>query len=75
MQIGAFVEPDEFKRQVDEYRRVFMSTKPVSGTEGVLLPGDPEREAEAIRREHGIPILPPVVADLRHIAKTLQIEL
>jgi L-2-hydroxycarboxylate dehydrogenase (NAD+) len=68
LKIDGFIEPDEFKRQVDEWIRVFRATKPAPGTNGPLIPGDPEREAEAIRSKQGIPLLPAVVMDLRDIA-------
>ena len=35
-----------------------------------MIPGDPEREAEAIRSKQGIPLVPAVVDDLRDIAET-----
>src|SRR5205823_11561696 len=49
-QIDGFIEKDEFKKQIDEWIHVFRNTKPAPGTNGPLIPGDPEREAEAIRR-------------------------
>ena len=39
------------------------------GTSGPLIPGDPEREAEAIRGKEGIPLIKPVVDDLLEIAR------
>jgi LDH2 family malate/lactate/ureidoglycolate dehydrogenase len=69
MQIDGFIDKNEFKKQIDEWIRVFRSTKPAPGTQGPLIPGDPEREAEAIRIKEGIPLLKPVVNDLRDIAK------
>ena len=45
------------------------STKPAPGTEGPLIPGDPEREAEIIRAKEGIPLVEPVVEELNDIAK------
>ena len=68
LKIDGFIEPDEFKRQVDEWIRVFRATKPAPGTNGPLIPGDPERDAEAIRSKQGIPLVPAVVMDLRDIA-------
>jgi LDH2 family malate/lactate/ureidoglycolate dehydrogenase len=47
----------------------FCSTKPAPGTNGPLIPGDPEREAEAIRGKEGIPLLNAVVDDLLDISK------
>jgi L-2-hydroxycarboxylate dehydrogenase (NAD+) len=69
MRIDGFIDPDTFKRQIDEYVRVFRATKPAPGTNGPLIPGDPEREAERERCKSGIPLCMPVVQDLRAISK------
>lgn len=69
MRIDGFIDSDSFKRQIDEYVRVFRATKPAPGTRGPLIPGDPEREAERERRKNGIPLVMPVVEDLRAISK------
>lgn len=69
MRIDGFIEADEFKRQIDDYIRVFRTTKPAPGTNGPLIPGDPEREAERERVKGGIPLVLPVVEDLRAISK------
>lgn len=69
MQIEGFIDPDEFKRQMDDWIRTFRKTKAAPGTNGPLIPGDPEREAEAERRKTGIPVLQPVVDDLLDISK------
>jgi L-2-hydroxycarboxylate dehydrogenase (NAD+) len=71
IRIDGFIEVDSFKRQVDDYIRVFRATKPAPGTAGPLIPGDPERQAEQLRREKGVSLILPVVQDLRDIsAKT-----
>jgi L-2-hydroxycarboxylate dehydrogenase (NAD+) len=68
MRIDGFIDPDDFKGQVDEYIRVFRATKPAAGTNGPLIPGDPERQAERERRDKGVPLLPAVVEELRDIS-------
>lgn len=68
MRIDAFIDPDEFRRQIDDYVRTLRATRPAPGTDGPLVPGDPEREAEVERREHGVPLVLPVVEDLRAIS-------
>jgi LDH2 family malate/lactate/ureidoglycolate dehydrogenase len=68
LKLDGFIDPDEFKRQIDEWVRVFRATKPAPGTPGVAIPGDPERRAEVERRVAGIPLAPAVVADLRDVA-------
>jgi LDH2 family malate/lactate/ureidoglycolate dehydrogenase len=68
LRIDGFIDLDEFKGQIDEWVRVFRATKPAPGTPGIVIPGDPERKAEAERRVTGIPLAPAVVADLRDIS-------
>ena len=69
LRIDAFIDAGEFTSQIDDYIRTLRATKPVPGTNGPLIPGDPEREAEAERRRDGIPLLAPVVEELREIAR------
>jgi len=69
MRIDGFLDAEEFKRQIDEYIRVFRATKPAPGTNGPLIPGDPEREAEQVRRKNGVPLILPVIEDLRDISQ------
>ena len=68
LRIDGFIDPNEFKRQIDEWVRVFRAAKPAPGTPGVIIPGDPERQAEAELRVTGVPLGLTVVADLRDIA-------
>jgi L-2-hydroxycarboxylate dehydrogenase (NAD+) len=75
MRIDGFIDGDEFKRQVDEYVRVFRATKPAPGTRGPLIPGDPEREAAEVRRKEGVPLILPVVEELRDISQKTGIPL
>ena len=69
MRIDGFIDPDEFKRQIDDFVRVFRATRPAPGTNGPLIPGDPEREAERVRSVSGVPLIMPVVEELRAISK------
>lgn len=68
LRLDGFIEPDEFKTQIDEWIRVFRATKPAPGTDGPLIPGDPERASEARRRTEGVPLLQSVVEELRYLA-------
>ncbi len=69
MDIEGFIDKNEFKKQIDEWIRTFRQTKPAPGHQAVLIPGDPEREAEAERKVKGIPLLKPVVDDLLDISR------
>jgi L-2-hydroxycarboxylate dehydrogenase (NAD+) len=67
--IEGFMDVDDFKRRVDEWVRVFRRARPAAGTPGPLIPGDPERAAEADRLRHGVPLSPPVLESLRALGK------
>jgi LDH2 family malate/lactate/ureidoglycolate dehydrogenase len=69
MRIDGFIDADKFKRKIDDYVRVFRATKPAPGSNGPLIPGDPEREAELVRRKNGVPLILPVVEELRDISQ------
>ena len=75
LRIDGFIDGDTFKSQVDEYIRVFRAAKPAPGTGGPLIPGDPEREAEHLRRVKGVPLILPVIQELRSISKRTGIPL
>jgi L-2-hydroxycarboxylate dehydrogenase (NAD+) len=69
MEIEGFEEIDVFKKRIDQWIEVFRNTKPAIGQKAVLIPGDPEREAEQIRSKEGIPLIQAVVDDLLHISQ------
>ena len=73
MRIDGFLDADEFKRQIDDYVRVFRAPKPAPGTNGPLIPGDPEREAEQLRRKSGVPLILPVIEELSDISRKTSI--
>lgn len=69
MRIDAFRDVGEFKRSIDDWIRTFRRTKPAPGTSGPIIPGDPERAAEAERRKSGIPLILPVLDELQAVAQ------
>ncbi len=75
MQIEAFIDTAEFKRQVDDWIRTMRSSRAAPETDGPLIPGQPEHEAEIQHREHGILLIPAVVAELAAIAEDTGIPL
>lgn len=75
MRIDAFRPANEFKTHMDNWISRFRSAQPAPGHEKVLIPGDPEREAEASRKNEGIPLPESVVADLTEVAGKLGISL
>ena len=74
MRIDAFQPAEEFKAKMDEWILTFRSAKPMDGEEKVLIPGDPEREAELRNGKNGIKLVPAIKDDLVEIAKELGVE-
>ena len=74
MRVDAFRPADDFKMHMDKWIKRFRSAKTVKGEDKVLIPGDPEREMEEERMKNGIPLLKPVVEDLKFLAEKLNLE-
>ena len=67
MRIDAFRPAEEFKQHMDNWITRFRNAKPAAGYEKVLIPGDPERETEALRMGQGIPIIDSVLDELKAV--------
>ena len=74
MRIDAFRKPEDFKSHMDNWIRRFRNAKPVSAQQPVLIPGDPEREMEAERSKHGIPLLASVTEDLKALGEKMGVQ-
>ncbi len=74
-QVAAFADPAEFGRQVDDWIRTLRATRPAEGTSGPMIPGDPNRRAEQLRRREGVPVIRPVVAALERVAEQTGVPL
>lgn len=68
LRISAFIDPEEFGRQMDDWVRTVRATRPAAGTTGPIVPGDLERRAEAVRRAEGVPVIRPVVETLEALS-------
>ncbi len=75
MRVDAFRPADEFKQHMDNWITRFRNATPAPGHDKVLIPGDPERETEALRRLEGIPVEDSVIADLEQVGKRFAIKL
>jgi LDH2 family malate/lactate/ureidoglycolate dehydrogenase len=75
MRIDAFRSAAEFKSHMDNWIGRFRNATPAPGHDRVLIPGDPEREAEAVRRSEGIPVVDSVALELKSIGEKFGITL
>lgn len=73
MRVDGFRPADQFKENMDNWIRTFRKARAVEGKQ-VLIPGDPERESEVLRRKEGIPLLEPVVDSLAELARRFELD-
>lgn len=73
MRIDAFRPASEFKYHMDNWITRFRSAQTIDGQEKLIIPGDPEREFEIIRRKEGIPLNPKVVEDLKSLGEKFKV--
>ncbi len=59
--IAAFVDPEKFKEDLDDYLKALKETPTRPGAERVMYAGLPEAEENIKRRENGIPYHPEVI--------------
>lgn len=67
--IDAFRPAEDFKKSMDIWIQRFRNAKPINPDEPVLIPGDPERLAEAERMQKGIPLIAPVIGSLKEAGR------
>ncbi len=75
MRIDAFRSADGFKKNMDKWIKRFRSAKTIESNQKVLIPGDPEREMEVLRKKNGIPVLQPVIEDLKSLGERFKVKL
>ena len=74
LRIDAFRPEFEFKNHMDIWIRRFKNAKPINKTNKVIIPGDPERKTEDMRRKKGIPLMDNVVKDLQSLSTQYQVK-
>ncbi len=74
MRVDGFRPVDEFKHHLDNWVARFKSASRIDPSQKVIIPGEPEYEAEIERRKNGIPIVDAVVKDLNELAEKLNVS-
>lgn len=75
MRVDAFRPASEFKEHMDNWIQRFRTAKPAPGHEKVLIPGDPEREMEQVRKTAGIPLVDSVAKELQELGTRFSLVL
>lgn len=74
MRVDGFRPADEFKAHLDNWIERFKSSKTINPDQRVIIPGEPETEAEIERKANGIPLVDAVVKDLNGLAERFGIS-
>jgi LDH2 family malate/lactate/ureidoglycolate dehydrogenase len=74
MRVDGFRPVDEFKSHLDNWIARFKTSATVDPTRKVIIPGEPELEAEEHRGTYGIPLVDAVVSDLHILAERFGVE-
>lgn len=74
MRIDAFRTAEEFKKDMDQWISRFRNAQHINNQEKVVIPGDPEREMEKIRKLEGIGLLEEVYKDLMSLSHKFSVE-
>ncbi len=68
IRVDGFRPAAEFKCDIDNWIQRFKSASTVDPSQKVIIPGEPELEAEQDRMKNGIPLVDAVVKDLNELA-------
>ena len=74
MRVDGFRPVDEFKLHMDNWITRFKAASTIDPDQKVIIPGEPELEAQADRLKNGIPLVNAVVDDLNWLAKKFGIS-
>ncbi len=75
LNIEAFRDTDEFKRNMDQWIERFKNAIPIEKNQKILIPGEPEMTFKMERLKLGIPLIENVVKDLEETGKRFSISL
>jgi LDH2 family malate/lactate/ureidoglycolate dehydrogenase len=71
--IGAFEDPEIFKRRIDALARDIRGSERMKGVERIWLPGEQSHAKYADRLENGVPVPPPLLSSLNKLGGDLGI--
>ncbi len=74
MRVDGFRPVKDFKNHMDNWIERFKNAKAIDENQKVIIPGEPELEAEQERKINGIPLIDAVVNDLNEVAEKLGLE-
>lgn len=72
--VGAFMDPDDFRARMDSYIRTTKDSEKLAGVDEILMPGEPEFRREQRHLINGIPLGRKVMEEVLALAGELNVE-
>ena len=72
--ISAFIDPADFKREIDDVISQMQGSPTMAGIDRVRLPGESAHAAYAERTAEGIPLPEPLLVNLAKVASDLGVD-
>jgi LDH2 family malate/lactate/ureidoglycolate dehydrogenase len=74
MRVDGFRPVDEFKADMDNWISRFKSASTIDPNQKVIIPGEPDLEAQTDRQKNGIPLIDAVAYELNELAGKLGVK-
>jgi uncharacterized oxidoreductase len=75
LNVGAFTPFERYRDEVEELCAAIKASPPAEGFDEVLLPGEPERRARALRSEQGVSLADQTWNEIAKLAAELGVEI
>lgn len=74
MRVDGFRPVEDYKKNIDQWISRFKNAAPIHEDQKVIIPGEPEYEAEEINSKNGVPVNTKVLEDLAVLAERFKLE-
>lgn len=74
MRVDGFRPIEDYKKNIDQWINRFKNAEPINQNQRVVIPGEPEYEAEEINSKNGVPVNTKVLEDLAALAERFKLE-
>ena len=73
MRVDGFRPIEEYKKNIDQWISRFKTATPIDENQPVIIPGEPEYDAEQLNKKQGIPVNNKVLEDLAVLAERFKL--
>lgn len=74
MRVDGFRPVEDYKKDIDQWISRFKTATPINEFQAVIIPGEPEYEAEQVNTQKGVPVNNIVLEDLAVLADRFKLE-